>query len=257
MGSQSELEIGVLLGETYWKLFKLIVNEISKNAYLVIPHVMKLSMHPPNPPEFPDVHVHWKDFELGIHEDIDPSFFSSEFQKELAIDLLNRFSYYPQNSGEDVIVLPTGFISDACRTETVGSRERMVVDTGRLVETMWRGTFYSTKARMLPLLVTEIMRNNPYLNLHKDLSILGISQDRIIMPIDQDLMLGFEHRELMDNLTRTGFGALVNPMQRAIEIVSRRNPSAIQKWIPQERIEGFAQETMNSLKQIEPKIVNF
>lgn len=257
MGSQSELEIGILFGKTYWKFLKFIINEISKNAYLVIPHVMKLSIHPPKPPKHPNTHIHWKDYELGIHEDIDSSFFTSESIEQAATDLLDSFGYYSPDNNEDVILLPTGCLSDVCRREIVRNRERMVVDAGRLIETIWRGTFYSTKARRLPLLVKRIMRNNPNHNLNEDLGFMGISQDRIIIPIDQDLMLGFEHDKLMENLTRTGFGAFMNPMERAIETVLRVNPSVILKWIPQQRIEYFAKETFASLRQTEPNIVNF
>lgn len=133
MGSQRELEIGVLFGETYWKLFKFI--EINKSAYFVIPYVLKMSVHPPKPPELPDVHVHWKDLcGLGIHQDVDSSCLTPECLEQAATDLLDSFSYYPPDSDEDVIVLPTGFIPDAYRTETEGKRERSVVDLGRIIE---------------------------------------------------------------------------------------------------------------------------
>jgi len=256
MGSQKELEIGIMFGETYCKLFEFIINEITKNAYFVIPYVMKLSVHPPNPPKFLSWHAHWKDYEGKIHEDIDPQSFSPRFLKRTVNGFLHSFKLYPFTSDEDVIALSPDLITNAYKEEVVGNRERTTIDVGKTIASFSRGTFYNTRARRLPLLMKSMRRNNPSL-LHDDLSILGISQDRIIIPIDQNLMLAFEHSKLMDRLMRTGFGALINPMERAIETITRLNPSVIQRWMPQERIEGFAQEIMSSLKQTEPKIVDF
>jgi hypothetical protein len=253
MGSQKELEIGILFGETYCKFFKFIINEITKNAYLVIPHVMKLSIHPPNPPRFPSWHAHWKDYENIIHEDIDSQFFSPESLKQMANDFLHSFKPYPLTSDENVIALSPDLITNAYREEVVGNRERTTIDVGRTIKSFCRETFYNTKARRLPLLMKRLRRSNPNL-LHDDLSIMGISQDRVIIPFNQDLMVGVEYRKLLENLS-TGSG-LLDSMQRGFEKISRLNPSAIQKLKPQ-GIEDFAQEIMNSLKLVEPKILNF
>lgn len=185
MGSQSELEIGMLFGKIYCKFFKFIINEITKNAYLVIPHVMKLSIHPPNPPKFLSWHAHWKDYESKIHEDIDPQYFSPEFLKQTVNNFLHSFKPYPLTSDENVIALSPDLITSACSEEVVGNRKRTTIDVGRTIEAFCRGTFYHTKARRLPLLMERMRRSNPNL-LHDDLSILGISQDKVIIPFSQD-----------------------------------------------------------------------
>ena len=260
MGLQREFEIGVQFGDTYWKLFKFVVNEISKDLYLIfpIPEVgIKLSIHLPKPPIFPNGHVHWSSHKLGFHEDIDASFLSPEYLKESALEYLEGFKYYQPSGDEDVMVLHSNFLAGAFTHKALKTGERTVVDFGRVMEGMMTGTFYQTKARKLPLLIREMERNNLILNQHEDLSICALSEGRIIIPLNSKTMIEFDHHKFMDKLGGTGFGSLFDPMQRAIETISRVNPNAFQKWLPTSNIEQFCKETMNTLKHLEPKIVNF
>ena len=260
LSSQREFEIVVQFGNTYWKLFKFIVNEISKDLYLIfpIPEVgLKLSIHSPKPLMFLNRHAHWSSHKLGFHEDIDPSFFSPEYLKESVMEYLESFRYCQPSSDEDVIVLQTNFLTDASKKETLRRKERTIIDFGRLIQTMCKGTFYQTKAKKLPLLIREMERKNPSLDLRKDLSICALSEGRMIIPLSSKTMIEFDHLTFMEKLRRTGFDSLFNPMHRAIETISRINPGAFQTWLPTSDIEGFFEETMNTLKQSEPKIVNF
>ena len=260
LSPQREFEVIVQFGDTYWKLFKFIVNEISKDLYLIfpIPEVgLKLSIHSPKPLMFLNRHAHWSSHKLGFHEDIDFSFFSPEYLKESAMEFLESFRYCQPSSDEDVIVLQTNFLTDASKKETLRRKERTIIDFGRLIQTMCKGTFYQTKAKKLPLLIREMERKNPSLDLRKDLNICALSEGRMIIPLSSKTMIEFDHLTFMEKLRGSSFDSLFNPMQRAIETISRTNPSAFQKWLPTSHIEGFFEETLNGLKQSEPKIVNF
>ena len=258
--AQKEFEIRVQFGKAYWKLFKFVVNEISKDLYLIfpIPEVgLKLSIHPPRPHIFPKGHIHWSSHKLGIHEDINAGPFSPEYLKESALEYLESFKYYQPSGDEDVMVLHSNFLAGAFTQKALKTGERTVVDFGRVMEGIMTGTFYQTKARKLPLLIREMERNNLTLNQHEDLSICALSEGRIIIPLNSKTMIEFDQHKLMDKLGGTGLGSLFNPMQKAIETVSRVNPNAFQKWLPISDIEQFCKETMNTLKHSEPKIVNF
>ena len=223
----------------------------------LIPDVgLKLSIHSPKPPTYPTMHVHWSSHKLGIHEDIDGGIFSEKYLKESAMGFLESFRYCQPSSDEDVTVFPT-FLSDASRIETLGRKERTVIDLGRLMQTMCKGTFYQTKAKKLPLLIREMKRKDPSLDLRRDLSIWALSSDRMIIPLSSKTMIEFDHLTLMEKLRETGFNSLFNPMERALENISRISPNAFQKWLPTSDIEEFFEETMNTMKQSEPKIVTF
>ena len=83
-----------------------------------------------------------------------------------------------------------------------------------------------------------------------------MSQDKMIMPVTPDLMIELEHRRFLEKLGGTGFRAFSDPMQRAIELVSRMNPNAFQRWMP-EGMEGSIHEIVVSMGHSEPKIVSF
>jgi len=259
LSPQREFEVIVQFGDTYWKLFKFIVNEISKDLYLIfpIPEVgLKLSIHSPKPLMSLNRHAHWSSHKLGFHEDIDFSF-SPEYLKESAMEFLESFRYCQPAGDEDVMVLRTDFLTDASRKETLRRKERTIVDFGSLMQTMCKGTFYQTKARKLPLLIREMGLKNPSLDLRKDLSICAFSEGRMIIPLSSKTMIEFDHLTFMEKFRGSGFNFLFNPMQRAIETISRTNPSAFQKWLPTPDIESFFEDTLNDLKQSEPKVVNF
>jgi len=259
LGTQREFEIGLQFGNTYWKLLKFKVNKISKDAYMIfpIPDVgLKLSIHSPKPPMFPNSHAHWGSHKLGIEEDVDASFFSPEYLKESAMEYLESFRYCQPSGDEDVLVLHN-FITDSLKQEALRSKERMVVDVGRVMQTMCNGTFYQTKAKKLPLLIRKIVRKDPSLNLRRDLSILALSEGRMIIPLSAKTMIEFDHLTFMEKLRGAGFGSFINPMQRAFETVSRIKPDAFQKWFPASDMEEFLEETTNNFKQSKLKIVNF
>jgi len=259
LGSQREFEVGIQFGNTYWKLFKFVVNEVSKDMYVVflIPDVgLKLSIHSPKPPTYPTMHVHWSSHKLGIHEDIDGGIFSEKHLKESAMGFLESFRCCQPSGDEDVTVFPT-FLTDASRIETLGRKERTVTDIGRLMQTMCKGTFYQTKAKKLPLLIREMKRKDPSLDLRRNLSICALSSDRMIIPLSSKTMIEFDHQTFMEKFRKTGFNSLFNPMENAIETISRNNPNAIQKWLPTSDIEDFFYDTMNAVKQSEPKITTF
>lgn len=256
LGSQREYEIGLQFGNTYWKLLKFNVNKTSKDAYMIfpIPDVgLHLSIHSPKSHMFPNMHAHWRSYELNIEEDVDASFFSPEYLKESAMEYLESFRYYQPSGDEDVLVLHN-FLTEALIPRL---EERMIVDVGRVMQTMCNGTFYQTKAKKLPLLIREIVRKNPSLDLRRDLSICALSEGRMIIPLSSRTMIEFDHLTFMEKLSGTGFGSLINPMQRAFETISRLKPDAFQKWLPTSGIEEFFEETTNTLKQSEHKIVNF
>ena len=120
MTVQREFEIGLQFWDTYWGFCKFVVNEISKDAYLVflIPEVgLKLSLHSPKPPIFPDRHAHLRSHKLGIHEDIDASFFSPECWKEDVMEFWESLKCCQPSSDEDVIALRTDFLPEALTTK--------------------------------------------------------------------------------------------------------------------------------------------
>jgi hypothetical protein len=202
----------------------------------------------------PNTHVHWKSEPLDIEEDADASCFSPENLTEVAMNLLESFRYYQPSSNEDVIALQTDFSSDIIRQETL---QRKAVDVGTLIQMMSKGAFYQTQEKKLPLLIQKVKRENPYLDLSEDLSILAFSNDRMIIPLSSKTMVEFDHLTFLDKLRRDSFDSLFNSMQRAIDRISRANPNAFQQWFPYSNVQRYFEETMNSLKQSDPKIIRF
>ena len=260
MGAYREFEAVVQFGNAYLKLFKFVINEVSKDTYVVfpIPDVgLKLSIHSPKPPILPTIHAHWSSHKLGIHEDIDTGVLSGKYLKESAMEYLKSFRYCRPSGDEDVIVFQTNFLTDASRKEILRKQERTIIDVGKIMQTICKGTLYQTKARKLPFLIQDMKRKNPSLDLRNDLSICALSENRMIIPLSSKIMIAFDHQTFMEKLRRTGFNSLFSPMERAIETISRINPNAFQKWLPTSDIEDFFEQTMNAVKQSEPKIVIF
>jgi len=247
MSPQRRCEFGIQFGESYWKFFEFVVNPVSKDAYwiLSIPDVaLHLSIHSPKPPMYPNWHLHWKSEPLGIDEDVDDTFFSPEDWKVWAMEWLENFKYYEPSSDENVTVFP--LLTDAQRIETLGKRERTIIDAGGFIQTISNGTFYRTKVRKLPLLIKE--------RLHGNMNICGLSESGMIMPIDPETMIEIDPRTLnMEKLMRSKIGSLFNPMEKALETVQRTNPNSLQRWFPSPDIDSFLNSTENS----KPKIVDF
>jgi len=258
--SERVYEIGLQFGNTYWKFLKFVSNRISKDAYLILPIPdvgLKLSIHSPKPPVLSSWHAHWSSDKLEIHEDVDDSFVSPEYWKESALEFFESFKYSRPSNDEDVIVLRTNFLTDALKRERLKMGERTIVDIGKFLKTMCKGRFYYTKAKKLPRLIHEMMKGETALNPRESLSIVAASPDRMILPLSSKTMIEFDYRKFMERLGGTSFESVFNPMQRAIETISRTNPTAFQRWLPSSSIELFSEETMNVLKQSKPEIVYF
>ena len=94
MATEKILEIGMRIGDYYWKLSELIVNQKSKDAtwVLPIPDVgLHLSIHRPKSSMKPNWHLHWKSHNLDIEEDIDENFLSPSYWKKSVLDFLDIF----------------------------------------------------------------------------------------------------------------------------------------------------------------------
>lgn len=247
MSPQTECEFGVRFGEFYWKLFKLMVNPVSKNAYCVIPIpdvALHLSIHSPKLPTYPNWHMHWRSEPLGIDEDVDGDFFSPDDWQEWAIEWIEGFKYHEAPSDENVTVFPV--MTNAQRIETLGKREKTIIDAGGFMQTISTGTFYRTTVGKLPLLIKD--------RLHGNTSICGLSESGMIMPIDPETMIEIDPSTVnMERLMRSNIGSLFDPMMKALERVQSTNPNCLQRWFPSPDIEGF----LNSMKNSKPKIVDF
>ena len=261
MSTVREFEMGIAFGNTYWKVLKFKMYEMSKDCYFIfpIPDIgLKFSFHTPRPPYHPNSHVHIKSDKLDIHEDIDATFFSPDFLRNTAMEWIEswNFGYCQPSSDEDVMVIKTNSINNFVKHEVQGKKEKMVLNMGSAME-MLNGTFYSTKAKRLPLLLRRISKDDPALDLRRDLSIICLSQDRIIIPISTDEIIEFEYRKLLEKMNNTGFKLLTNPMQRAFEEVSKLKPNALQQWFPSVGIENHINRVFGSLNQGKPRIIYF
>ncbi len=251
MSPQTENEIGIQFGDSYWKLFKFVVNPVSKDAYLFIPIpdvALHLSIHSPKLPTYPNWHLHWRSEPLGIDEDVESNLFSPVDLQKWAMEWLEGFNYHEAASDEDVTVFP--LFTDAQRMETLGRRNKTVLDFGRLIQTMSKGTFYRTKVRKLPLL----MRKKPYGNI----SLCALSENGMILPIDTETMIEIDpHAFDMKRLMGCNVDSIFKPAERAIEVIQRTSPNSFQRWFPTSDFEGWIEETINPLKNSKPKIVDF
>jgi hypothetical protein len=251
MSPQIEREFVVQLGKSYWQLLIFVENPISKDAYWIfpIPDVpLKLSIHLPKPPMHPNLHLHWKSEPLGIHEDVYDSPLSPEDWQVWAMELLENFKFHEPSSDENVTVFP--LLTDAQRIETLGKRERTVVDVGRFMQTICNGTFYRTKVKRLPLL----MREKPYGNM----SVCAFSESGMIIPIDSETMIEIDpHSINVEKLMRSNFSSIFDPMEKAFATIQRISPNSFQRWFPSPRVEDFLEEITDPLKHSKPKIIDF
>lgn len=259
MGPKRRLEIGFQFGSVYCRLFKFIVDEVSNELYIIpsIPDVgLHLSVHSAKPTSgFPIRHAHWKSHKLGIEEDVDLRFFSPEYWAKLLMTFQESFGRYQPSNDEEITVLQTNFLTEAMRKEVLRRRERRIVDIGRVMQTLCKGTFYRTEEEKLPILIQEMQRKNP--SLCRDLSILALARDRVIVPLSPETMIQFNGFTLTEELARVSSDLLFNPLQKAIDRIVRIYPDALPKWFPTSRIEEFFQENRRSFEQSRPEIIDF
>lgn len=251
MSPQTRCEFSFQFGKSYWKFFEFKTNPVSKDAYWILPIpdvALHLSIHPPKLPMHPNWHLHWRSEPLGIDEDVYDGFFSPENCTTWAMEWLENFKYYEPSSDENVTVFP--LTTDAQRIDTLGKRERTVVDVGRFMQTICNGTFYRTKVKRLPLL----MREKPYGNM----SVCAFSESGIILPIDSKTMIEIDpHSINMEKLTRSNLGSIFDPMEKAFATIQRISPNSLQRWFPTSHVKDFLKETTDLLKHSKPKIIDF
>src|SRR4030042_1689554 len=205
MSPRTRCEFGIQFGESYWKFFEFKTNPVSKDAYWILPIpdvALHLSIHSPKPTMYPNWHFHWRSRPLGIDEDVCGGLFSPEDWRVWATEWLENFKYYEPSSDENVTVFP--LMTDAQRIETLGKRERTVIDVGRFMQTICNGTFYRTEVRKLPLL----MKEKPY----GDTNICAFSENGMILPIDSETMIEIDPRSInMEKLMKSNLGSMFDP----------------------------------------------
>lgn len=258
MQTSKELELGVLLGKTYWKVLKIVVNKISKDMYVILPIPyagLHWSIHSPKPPAYPDwlIHVRSRE-ELGIEEKVDLDLSST-------LDYLGDFVEGFMDSvkvrsltNDEVLVMPPNLLS--CFVERqISQREKTVVDLGRLIKATSTGTFYRTQAKYLPHLIREIKRQSP--SIDQDVNIFGLSNDKTVIPITSKRMLELDHRQLTEELSNIHpIDAFFDPMQRAIERLKAARPTILQEWAPNSLARDF-ENFIEPLESSRPRIVDF
>ena len=107
MGITRKLEIGMRSGQTNIELLKCIANSKTRDAFIVLPIPdvgFKLSMHSPRPPENPYFHAHWSSHQPHIHEDVDNSFFSTQYWINSITEFLKDSERCQPSNDEDIIV---------------------------------------------------------------------------------------------------------------------------------------------------------
>jgi len=260
MQTKKEFEIGVMLGKTYWKVLKFVVNKISKDAYVILPIPyagLHWSIHSPKPPTFPNWHIHVRSRkELGIDKQVDLEL-SPMFLRESLVNIvdgfMNTFRMRPLTD-EDVWVMPPNLFN--CFTERkMGDKEKTTVDLGQFIRAMSTGTFYRTRAKHLPRLLREIRRQNP--SFRRDMNIFGVSNDKMVIPLTSKRMLEFDYRQLTEKLSNMhSVDAFFDPMQRAIERLRVLKPDVFQRWLPNDFTRDF-DNIVEPLKSSKPRFVNF
>ena len=258
MQTRKELELGVLLGKTYWKVLKIVVNKVSKDMYVILPIPyagLHWSIHSPKPPAYPNWLIHVRSREdLGIKEKVD---------LELS-HMLNSLSSFAERfvdafrvrslTDDEILVMPPNLFSAYVEHQT-SNREKTIVDIGQLIRTTAKGTFYRTQAKYLPHLVQEIKRQSPSIN--RDVNIFGLASDKIVIPITSKRMLELDHHQLTEELSNIHpINAFFDPMQRAIERLKASRPTILQEWFPNNLARDF-ETFLEPLESSKPRIVDF
>lgn len=258
MQTRKELELGVLLGKTYWKVLKIVVNKVSKDMYVILPIPyagLHWSIHSPKPPTHPDwlIHVRSRE-ELGIEGKVD---------LQLS-DMLNSLTSFAEGftdafrvrslTDDEILVMPPNLFSSYVENQT-SNREKTILDIGQIIRTTAKGTFYRTQAKYFPHLIREIKRQSP--SMGQDINIFGLSNDKIVIPITSKRMLEFDYRQLTEELSNIHpINAFFTPMQRAIEQLEVLRPTIPQEWTPNNLgrdLENF----IGTLELSKPRIVDF
>jgi len=258
MQTRKELELGVLLGKTYWKVLKIVVNKVSKDMYVILPIPyagLHWSIHSPKPPTHPDwlIHVRSRE-ELGIEEKVD-------------LELSSMFGYFNNFvegivdtvkvrslTNDKVLVMPPNLFSSYVEHQP-SDKKKTIVDLGQMIKATSTGTFYRTRAKYLPNLIREIKRQSPSIN--KDVNIFGLANDRVVIPITSKRMLEFDPNQLTEELSSIHpINAFFDPMQRAIERFRTERPSILQGWFTN-NLERDFNNFMKPLESSKPRIVDF
>lgn len=257
MQTRKEFECGVMLGKTYWKVLKIVVNKVSKDTYVILPIPdagLHWSIHSPKPPTFPNWHIHVRSSrELGIEEEADLELSSISSSLGNFVDGFMDAFRICSPTDEEVLVMPPNLFS--CFVEhQMGNKEKTIVDIGQLIRAT-SGTFYRTRVKHLPRLLREIRRQNP--SFSKDENIFGVSNDKMVIPISSKRMLEFEYHQLTDKLNNMHpIGAFFDPMQRAIERLKGIRPNAFQEWFPNDFTRGL-DNLIEPLESSKPQFVDF
>lgn len=247
-----------MLGKTYWKVLKFVVNEVSKDTYLILPIPyagLHWSIHSPKPPTFPNWSIHVKSREeLGIEE-------KADLELSPALESLGSFAEGFMDSfrvcsvtDEEVLVMPPNLVS--CFVERqMGAKEKTIVDLRQMLRVVSTGTFYRTRTKHLSRLLREVRRKNTSFN--KDMNIFGVSNDKMVIPISSKRMLEFDYLQLTEKLSNIHpIDAFFDPMQRAIERLKMIRPDVFQEWVPNDLARDF-DNLIEPLESSKPRFVNF
>lgn len=258
MQTSKELELGVLLGKTYWKVLKIVVNKVSKDMYVILPIPyagLHWSIHSPKPPTHPDwlIHVRSRE-ELGIEEKVD-------LELSSMLDYINSFVEGIMGAvkvrsltNDKVLVMPPNLFSSYAEHQQ-SDKKKTIVDVGQLIRATSTGTFYRTRAKYLPHLIREIKRKSP--SISKDVNIFGLSNDKVVIPITSKRMLELDSHQLSEILSNIHpINAFFDPMQRAIERLRAQRPGVLQEWFTNNLGRDF-NNFMKPLESSKPRIVDF
>lgn len=257
MSTRREFEIGVVLGRTYWKVLKFIVNRISRDAYLILPIPyagLHWSIHPPKPPSFSDWLIHVRSREFGIEEKVDLDVSSTLESLGSFVEGFVDSCRVCTPTNEEILVMPPNLFS--CFAEhQMGNKKKAVVDIGQLIRATATGTFYRTKVKHLPYLLRKVKGQNP--SFSRDVTVFGVSDDKMVIPITTRQMLELDYRQLTEKLSRMpAISAFFDPMQRAIERLKAERPDLFRDWFPNDLKRDFS-SFMEPLKSSKPRVVDF
>lgn len=258
MKNRNELEFGILLGKTYWKVLKIIVNKISKDMYVILPIPyagLHWSIHSPKPPTHPDWLIHVRSRkELEIEEKVELELSSTlDYMTDFVEGLIDSVKIRPLTN-EKVLVMPPNLFSSYIERQS-GRKEQKILDIGNLIRKTSRGTFYKTRAKYLPHLIREIKQQNP--SFDNEINIFGLSDDRVIIPVTSKRMLELDPNQLTEKLTNIQpINEFFNPMQRAIDRLRTSKPDLLQEWFTKNLKRDF-DNFLKPLESSKPQIVDF
>lgn len=258
MKNRNELEFGVLLGKTYWKVLKIVVNKVSKDMYVILPIPyagLHWSIHSPKPPTHPNWLVHVRSRkELEIEESVELDVSSTlDSLANFMEGLIDSVKVRPLTN-EKVLVMPPNLFSSYIERQS-GKKEQEILDIGQLLRTTSTGTFYRTRAKYLPRLIREIKQQNP--SVDNEVNIFGLSDDRVVIPITSKRMLEFDPNQITEEFSKLQpMNEFFDPMQRAIDRLRTLKPNLLQEWFADNLKKDF-DNFIKPLESSKPQIVNF